>query len=258
MKQALLSLLCLFPVLAFGQYRDIDRMWLFGVGGNALYDSYLSPLDYQGSSLGITLINERKARWGQGHVTSFTLLDVNGSFADNPSGNASFYDFTADFSFGWHYNWIFGKNWKLRAGALAEFLGGGTYSTRNGNNPAQGRGSFDLAASAIADYQFRVRKHHWHARAELDIPTVGAMFSPQYGQSYYEAFELCHYDHNVCATWPVNAPSARFIATLSVPVRKANIIVGYKADIRQSNVNSLERHAWNNSFVIGFTRHLNF
>ena len=36
------------------------------------------------------------------------------------------------------------------------------------------------------------------------------------------------------------------------------VVAGYEADIRQSRVNRLDRHAWNHSFIIGFTRQLSF
>lgn len=258
----LLALLVFTGSTALAQH-DVTRTWMFGAGQNALLDKYLSPLDYKGPSLAVMLENERTARWGCGRVSSLALFDSNFSLAHNPSGSASFYDAQITLAMGWHYNWLMhGQKLRLRLGALAELGGGGTYSTRNGNNPAQGRCALDIAPSFIADYTFRSPFRHqtqpWHTRTELDLPILGMMFSPRYGQSYYELFELGHYDRNVCATWPANAPSLRLLTTLTIPVRSSSLVIGYRGDVRQSRVNNLGRHAWENGVIIGFTRHLKF
>ena len=238
--------------------REVERTWTFRIGHNALYDAYLSPLDYQGPSIGFTMENERRARWGKGHATSFARLDVGGTWAGNQAKNADFYDGNVDFHRGWHYNWQVSPFWQLRAGGLAGLSAGGTYSTRNGNNPAQGRATFDVRASLMANCRFHLFGKDCSARFSIEAPLAGLMFSPQYGQSYYEIFSLRHYDGNVCFTYPGNVPSLRFGARLQFPVCKAKVVAGYEGDIRQSRVNNLDRHAWNHSFIIGFTRHLSF
>lgn len=238
--------------------RQAERTWLFNVGSNAIYDAYLSPLDYRGPLAGVVMLNERPARWGNGRVTSYTRLGIQGTWARNAAGNADFYDGNADFSFGWHCNWRPSPAWRLRLGGTADLGLGGTYSTRNGNNPAQGRAAFGICLSGIADYSFRIRRRTCVARLMAEAPLAGLMFSPQYGQSYYEIFSLGHYDGNVRPTYPGNVPTLRVDATLTFPVRKANLVVGYGADIRQSRVNHLDRHAWGHSLLIGFTRRLAF
>lgn len=253
----LLLFLCGLPLSA--QTHDVSRTWLFGAGSTSLYDAYLSPLDYRGPSASLMMVNERTARWGCDRVSSMAVLDVDGTYASNAKGNAHDYDAQASLGMGWHYNWRPVNAVRIRLGGLAEVSGGGTYSTRNGNNPAQGRCAFDIAASTIFDYTFRIRHlQPWQFRASLDLSLGGLMFSPQFGQSYYELFILGHYDHNVCATWPVNAPSARLLTTLTIPVRHANVVVGYRGEARQSRVNALGRHAWANGFIVGFTRNIKF
>ena len=238
--------------------REVERTWTFRIGHNALYDAYLSPLDYQGPSVGCSMENFRWARWGILHSWSFSLFYVGGILSENQAKNADFYDGNVDFHLGWHYNWQVSPVWQLRAGGLAGLSAGGTYSTRNGNNPAQGRATFDVRASLMANCRFHLFGKDCSARFTAEAPLAGLMFSPQYGQSYYEIFSLRHYDGNVRFTYPGNVPSVRLGARLRFPVRKAMVVAGYEADIRQSRVNRLDRHAWNHSFIIGFTRQLSF
>lgn len=242
---------------------SVKRDWLFGAGYGAIYDSYLSPLDYTGPSASIGMQNERKARWND-RVTSLARFDLSGTYATNPSGNGHFYDGQLDVAFGWVYNWKHRYDrircLTLGLGGMADFSGGGTYSTRNGNNPAQGRAAVGVSPVLRARYDFRgvfARLRPWSVQAQLELPLVGVMFSPQYGQSYYELFELGQYDHNVRLTYPGNAPSARLQAALHVPVSlKTDFVVGYRGEALQSHVNGLRRHSWQNGVVIGFTRYL--
>lgn len=243
---------------------SVKRDWLFGAGYGAIYDSYLSPLDYTGPSASIGMQNERKARWND-RVTSLARFDLSGTYATNPSGNGHFYDGQLDVAFGWVYNWKHRYDrircLTLGLGGMADFSGGGTYSTRNGNNPAQGRAAVGVSPVLRARYDFRgvfARLRPWSAQAQLELPLLGVMFSPQYGQSYYELFELGQYDHNVRLTYPGNAPSARLQAALHVPVSlNTDFVVGYRGEALQSHVNGLRRHSWQNGVVIGFTRYLN-
>lgn len=264
----------------------VERAWLFGAGHGALYDAYLSPLDYGGPYASIEMQNGRQAKWNP-RVTNIVDFGLSGTYAHNPQGNGKFYDGQLNVGFGWVYNWehrfLRGRYLMLGLGGLAEFSGGGTYSTRNGNNPAQGRAAFDAAPVLRARYCFTgprgLRLHYapkehklqpdafsncnvgyyktkpWSLQAQLELPLAGVMFSPQYGQSYFELFSLGHYDHNVCPTYPGNAPSLRLHTALCIPVSlTTDFVIGYRGEALQSHVNHLGRHSWQNGVVIGFTR----
>lgn len=237
--------------------RTTLRVQLFGAGRTRVLDTYLSPREYAGPSLQLLHLSERQARWGGGHVTVEGLFQADAAYMHRMSGGG--YDaWNGAFSaaVGWHRNWHPAPSWRLAVGGLAELDAGFTYITRSGNNPAQGRGSFACALSAIAARDFRLLGRTMTARAQLDLPLAGAMFSPDYGQSYYELFGLGHYSRNVRFTWPGNAPSARLLATLHIPLGRAVVALGYVGDVRQSHVNNLKYHAWNHRFMIGYVRRI--
>ena len=120
-------------------------------------------------------------------------------------------------------------------------------------------GDFDfsthIAASAMAVYRFTLLNRLFAVRYQFDMPLIGLMFSPAFGQSYYEMFSLGHYDHNVCATWAGNAPTFRNLLTLDAPLGSGTLRIGWRGDIRQSHVNHLKSHTWSNLFMIGYVKH---
>ena len=93
-------------------------------------------------------------------------------------------------------------------------------------------------------------------RLSADMQLTGAQFSPEYGQSYYEIFSLGHTDGIIHFTHPGNCPTARLLSEVVLPVKRARITLGYLADVRQSKLGGLKRHAWRHTFMIGYTRKL--
>ncbi len=236
----------------------VERTYLLGMGKNHVYDSYLSPLDYAGSTLGFTRIGERTMQRGQGRWSQMTYFDFNASQLHNPVGNATTWDGELQFNYGQHYHLMAQPKWNVALGGLLGAHLGGTYNTRNGNNPGQMRMALDFAVSAVATRQFALWKKRWTWRTQCDIPVMGTFFTPNYGQSYYEIFILGHANRNIVFSHPFNAPSVRLLSTISIPFGTSSLTLGYKADIRQSTVHHLDRHAWHHTFLIGYTKTLQF
>lgn len=228
----------------------------WGVGGANLLDTYLSPLTYTGTDFAINHHTERLAHWGKGCVTVNAQYGGHYAYVQSPTDDGKDFDAELTLSGGWHYNWRPTDHWHLAIGGLLELSGGFTYNTRNSNNPAQGRLGTALLASGVAEYYFRFFKKRATVRLQLDGQLVGVQFSPEYGQSYYEIFSLGHTNGIIHFTHPGNCPSARTQLHVVLPIKRSNISVGYQADIRQSKLGGLKRHAWRNVLMIGYVRNL--
>ena len=231
-----------------------EHQWLYGVGYVNVLDTYLSPLTYQGPSLSVWHRSERLAKWGKGKVTVQGNFGGQASYIKSEADDDKAWDGNINAGVAWHRNWRPVESLRLAAGGFLNLGMGFTYLLKGGNNPAQGRLHLEGGFSGIAEQDFHIRKYPMTARVQLDVPLIGAMFTPNFGQSYYEIFSLGHYDKNIRATHPFNAPCARFEATLRFPVAGAVLTAGYLGDVRQSHVNHLKHHAWNNAFVIGYVR----
>lgn len=237
--------------------RNTTHATLFGIGGSNLYETYLSPSTYTGIQIGVLHETLRKTHWANEKVTVQSITDGFVAATSNRIGNADEYAGKCNYSIGWHYNWLLWNHLRIMAGGTFHAGIGMLYNTRNSNNPVQAKAEIDVGASFIAAYPFRIRKVPFTARYQFNMPLIGGMFSPQYGQSYYE---LSHtgYDHNICLTYPGNAPSMRHFLTLDFPICGFTFRTGYLCDISQSHVNHLKSHIWNHSFMIGYVKHFSF
>ena len=233
--------------------RTTRHTQLFGVGRTNLLDTYLSPVEYGGTSLYLLHRSERLARWGKGRVS------VQGTYAGSialPRSSADddkAMDGSIEAAVAWHYNFPrTAAGTRLALGGMAGTTLGFTYLMRGGNNPAQGRLTADAALTLRATYAFRCLRRPMALALQTDIPVAGVMFAPHYGQSYYEIFALGQTDRNVRLTTPFSAPSLRLLTTLHIPLGRATLSVGYRADVRQSDTGGLKRHLWNNQLVVGY------
>ena len=227
---------------------------MIGVGAVSILDTYLSPEEYSGTELRYVSHTVRRRecrRWSRMLVHQGAV-----AYAGNRSGNGNEMSGAYTFTYGLHYNWdLLGGRLNVMAGGQAEVEAGFLYNTRNGNNPAQARLAFNIAPSAAAAYRFRLGRVPFEARYEAGVPLVGLMFSPNYGQSYYEIFSRGDYDHNAVPTTFVSAPSLRQMLTLDFTLGRTTLRLGYLGDFRQAKVNNLKYHTYSNMLLIGFVRH---
>lgn len=238
-------------------YRHTTHATLFGVGRSSLYETYLSPLTYTGPHLNILHETLRKTHWLDGRITTQGVFDGFFCLASNRAENSDEMGGKLNYAHGWHYNWVVGRGLRLMAGAEVHTGIGAIYNNRNSNNPVQAKAELDLGATVMAIYPFSIRKMPFTARYQASLPLLGAMFSPRYGQSYYE-MSLGNYDRNIRFTHLGNAPSMRHFLTLDFPIASFTFRAGYLCDIRQSRVNGLRSHIWNHSFMIGYVKHFSF
>jgi hypothetical protein len=238
---------------------------MIGVGGANILDTYLSPYNYTGTDIRIQRETQRMTTLWGGRVSNQVLIDVNGAINKNHVRNIKEYAGGIRYSQGWFYQFAGGNTvnpverssspWNLAAGLAASGYLGGIYIDRSGNNPAQAKADLMIDMSAMATYDMVIAKHHYLWRYQVSVPLMGIAFSPNYGQSYYEAFELRHHDHNVVFAYPGNMPSMRHRLTLDIPIRRTVLRVGYVAQFNQSTFNHLKYHSYTHDFMIGFNKY---
>lgn len=232
------------------------RSTMVGIGTVNRLETYLSPMEYRGTEARFLRESMRMTRLLGGKVSVRQAMEGNFSISRNPTHDASYLAGDFDWQCSWHYHFVPTPWLRLLFGAGTCLSAGGVYNTRNGNNPAQGKLSGDVDASVAAICRFSLLRVPFTARWQTDMPLFGLMFSPRYGQSYYEIFSLGHTDRNVCFIWTGNAPTFRNLLTLDTPLGRAGTLrLGWRADIRQSAVNSLKSHTWSSVFMIGYVKH---
>lgn len=255
MIRRILLLANVFLCSLFAGAQEYTVSTLFGFGYSNQLDTYLSPMEYTGYQISFLTARERMTRMAKGHISFQSLLQGAYSHTQNPARTATARGGRLAYDAGWHYHWKLSDRLSLKAGGQVGADLGFLYVARNSNNPAQGRFGIDVSASAGGRYKFRIRKLPVRITYQADLPLMGCMFSPQFGQSYYDISEGSR-DHNVCFSYLGNALSFRHLLTMDLEFSRASLRFGYMGDVRQSNINGIRMHDINHSFMIGYVRYL--
>ena len=216
MKKILLLLLSLFLGLPSQAQEDslranryVMRATLYGVGFTNILDTYLSPMEYTGPEIRILRESMRMTKLMNGNVSVQSLFQANLSLTENKAETSNEMSGMVNWNYALHYQFRLTENLKILAGPMLDLNGGFIYNMRNSNNPAQAKAYVNLAASGMVIYRFHIGNYPLIARYQANLPVMGVMFSPEYGQSYYEIFSLKNGGKNVLFTSLHNQPSLR-------------------------------------------------
>lgn len=235
--------------------RTITNARMISVGATEILDTYLSQEKFRGTELRFISHTERDrddSRWSRRIVHQGGI-----AWADNRSGDGGEIAGAYHFSYGVLHGWAFpvgNASLSIKAGAQIDATAGFIYNTRGSNNPAQARLSLNLSPSFSATYSTHISRCPIAIRYEASAPLAGIMFSPNYGQSYYEIFSRGNYDRNIVPTTFVATPSLRQMLTIDVPISRTTLRIGYLGDIEQASVNNLKQHIYTHAVLIGIVK----
>ena len=255
-------LLFLLFTIHYSLFTANAQTHLFGVGPAHLLDTYLSQEKFKGTGLTYLHIREPQIKEGK-HWHNIIQHEIDLSKANDRSHSISMLE--GDYNFYWgryrRFALLGDESTDLRlhldAGGLVNANLGFIYAMLNTNNPAQMRLGMNLMPSAFATFGFPLFRQRFSLRYEVEAQLLGLVFSPNYGQSYYEIFSRGNYDHNIVPTTTVSAPNLRQMLTLEWQTgRKWNLRIGYLGNYQQAAVNNLKQHVYTHRFVIGIARSL--
>ncbi|MDE5981277.1 MAG: DUF3316 domain-containing protein [Bacteroidaceae bacterium] len=248
----ILAVFCLFSVMERAEAQAQNTVF-FGFGRANVYDTYLSPIEYAGPEMNVSVSTERHLKRNP-HILFHTNSQIHAGWLHNPLKIAHEANGSLSHDFGYSYRWNNAlPRLSLDAGLTVGAAIGGTYNNQNGNNPAQGRASMRRSIVGQARYVLPVKKHRLELTYRARLPFFGAMFSPGYGQSYYNIFAQGNWDGNILATHPGNALSFHHRFTIGLPLVRRTWVIGYESLLEQAKPNNLRQHHYSRSFVIGWT-----
>ncbi len=231
-----------------------QRSWSIGFGVTKMQDTYLSPEHFSGS--GLTLLISYTQERPQRQWYTAWQHQLNTSKGADRAGHDSMLEGAYDLYIGRLRRWqLHDRRLTLAAGCMADIGIGGIYNTRNGNNPAQARLHLSFMPTLAAQYHFTLHHTRMTVGYEGQLPLAGLMFSPRFGQSYYEIFGRGNYDRNLVFTTFVSAPTFRQQLTLDGQIgRRLTMRLGVMADMQQARVNDIRQHIYSYRVMLGLAQ----
>lgn len=258
MRMLTMAFVLLVSIVAYSQvttdstrYQSLERVRLFGIGHTDILDTYLSQEKSTGTEL--HYLSQTFSRHADSKITREMTHHLFASSTGTRGNNNSLLTAIYGFRLGCYYNLDFSSpSINLMIGGLMDGTLGGAYNTRNSNNPAQARIALTIDPAARLCWGFRIARFPMKLNYAVSLPLIGAAFSPNYGQSYYEIFSKGNYDHNIVLVFPFSGPQLHQMLTFDFSLFKTTFSFGYLGDIRQLKANSLKYHHYSNAVVFGW------
>ena len=209
----------------------VRQGWAVGVGiVPDCYDSYLSPNTFGGYSVDIAADSWRRSA-GNEYLFHQSSERLSGGFVSH--GNAAELFVSSLTTRSWAFRMLDADGFRLYAGPQALLRVGAVYNPQNTNNPSNAKVGLHAAAMGLAEYRSRCWGCPLRVSYQLDLPLLGAFFSPEYTQSYYEIFSHRQMRGTVHAATPANCFSSSHAVTLDLSLRAATLRLQLLSDVDQ-------------------------
>lgn len=234
--------------------RSVVQEYRLEFGGGTARSTYLSPLRYSGKTLGISASWTKASQWSPENL--IMQFDAALHMRDylNPAHTASMLGFDGMFSWGMQWRKRLPYSLQLTAGGSLDIDAGCLYLTRNGNNPVTALASASLDINASLSWRFKIGRLPMLLSNRVRLPSLGAFFSPQYGETYYEIWLGNHKGLAHCGWWG-NRFCIDNLLSLSLDFGRTAMEIGYRYDYRSSWACGISTALSTHSLVIGVIPH---
>lgn len=232
--------------------RPVYSTYMLTAGSAHCADTYLSPIKYAGWAAGFGYQRLQAMSFSPRHWVMRLKVDVGMQRTLNSARNATMWYAGIDASWAMMRRWRLPFNLSAGVGGEIWLNAGCLYLDRNGNNPASAKAALTVGPTAYATWSFTLRSLPLQLRYQASSPLVGAFFSPDYGELYYEIYlgnhsGLCH------PAWWGNYFRYLHQLTADIVLGSTRLTVGYRGNIFSSKVNHLVSRQFSHEAIIGIS-----
>ena len=224
------------------------------VGSASILDTYLTPIRYSGINTriayeGLRAMGFSPDRWIMQGAAALEYANV-----QNPAGNHTMHSLMLDVKWGMMRRWhnVLTPRLTLHLGGSPQLRGGVIYNAYNSNNPVSAKIRFSLDLTAMASYHLNIGRLPVTLRYQATMPTIGAFFSLDYGEAFYEVY-LGNTKGLVNVGWWGNRFDMENLVTANMHLGKSVLRIGYRNLIETSWVHNLNTQIFTQGFVIGIS-----
>lgn len=234
--------------------RPVLQEYRLEIGGGTALSTYLSPLRYSGRVAGASGEWTKASQWSPENL--IMQFEAGGSLRDymNPAKTATMMGIDGMFAWGMQWRKRLPYSLQITAGGSLDLSGGCLYLTRNGNNPINVYASASVDINTSLSWRFRIGRLPMVLSDEIRIPSLGAFFSPQYGETYFEIWLGNHKNLAHCGWWGNNFRIDNLLS-VKMDFGRTAMEIGYRYDYRSAYASHLNTQISTHSFVIGIIPH---
>ena len=234
----------------YSESRPVTGTYALEFGKTRVKATYLSPLTYSGSQFSISGSWSKAMPFSpQSAVMQF---DANADFCNllNPAQTARMVGLLGEFSWTMAWRKQLGHDFQITLGGGADVLGGAYYLLRNSNNPVQAIADVSLLAAGSVSKHFNIGRLPVLISDRVKVPSFGAFFCSEYGETYYEIY-LGNHKGLAHLGWWGNNFRIDNLFSVTLDFGRTAMTLGYRLNVNTQWANNIYTKVITNSFVIG-------
>lgn len=231
--------------------RPVAAAYTVEAGSAHLADTYLTPLKYSGQSFALGYERMQAMKFDPERWAMRLNFRVELDHTENPARNATMWYGGIDFSWGMLRRWRdVAPGLAVGAGGSAQLVAGCLYNARNGNNPASARGAVTVNLTGYIAWHTALGRLPVTLRYQPSLPVVGAFFSPDYGELYYEIY-LGNRSGLVHCAWWGDYLAMENLLTADLQFGTTALRLGYRNNILSTKANNIVSRQISHCAVVG-------
>lgn len=230
--------------------RPVTSAWTVEWGASQLADTYLTPLTYNGSRYALAYERSQAMRFDPERWSMQLDASVGLDYAANRAQNAHIANANLCLAWGMMRGWALPAGLRAGIGPQLSAQAGVMYLARNGNNPASAKGAVAIGPMGYVSWRCSVAGVPLRLRYQGSLPSLGAFFSPSYGQLYYQIYLGDRHGLAHCAWWG-NRLEYNQLLTADIALGSTIVRIGYRGRILSSKVNHLVTHEYSHALMLG-------
>ncbi len=242
------------PVAVAGDGDEVGRpvasMFTVDVGYASVRDTYLTPITYSGLNLRLGYQAMQACGFGPEKWVRSLEVGVEYDNVDNLVGNNTMHSLMVEGRWSLMRRWRVGDKLQLMGGGAAMLRGGAIYNGNNSNNICSVKAHIGVGLAGTAVYPVRLGRLPVTLSYQVNTPVIGAFYSPEYDETYYEIY-VGNHSGLVHPAWWGNRFEINNLVSADLHLGNTILRVGYRNHVGHSDVCNLTTHIVTHSFVIG-------
>ena len=234
--------------------RPLISTFTMEMGSASILDTYLTPIRYHGFNMRLGYEGMRSMGFSPEKWVMQGGGAVEYAKAHNHAKNHTIHSLMIDGKWGMMHRWnnVLTDGLTIMAGGSTQLRGGVLYCAHNSNNPVSAKIRWSMNLTGMAVYNMRCGKLPITLRYQATLPTIGAFFSLDYGEAFYELY-LGNKKGIVNVGWWGNRFDVENLVTADLHLGKSVLRIGYRNLVETSFVHNLNTQIFTHGFVIGIS-----
>ncbi len=230
--------------------RPVASMFTVDVGHASVRDTYLTPITYGGLNLRLGYQAMQACGFGPEKWVRNLEVGVEYDNVDNLVGNNTMHSLMVEGRWSLMRRWRIGDKLQLMGGGAVMMRGGAIYNGSNSNNICSVKIHAGLGLAGTAVYPVRVGRLPVTLSYQVNTPVIGAFYSPEYDESYYEIY-VGNHSGLVHPAWWGNRFEINNLVSADLHLGGTILRLGYRNHVEHSDVSNLCTRVVTHAFVLG-------